>query len=137
MGARNSVEIFVDSSAFFALADQASEKGKLVQAIIVERRVPLVTTNFILAETLSLVTKRMGKFKGIEVGEKILESGIISLVYLDQPTQEEAWRTYRKYKDKDFDFIDATSFVFCQKHGIKEAVTLDHHFSQMGFRIHP
>ena len=131
------MEIFIDSSAFFVLGDRSSEKGKAVEALIFERETPLVTTNLVLAETLSLVTKRIGKVKGIEVGEKILHSGITRLVYLDAELQDEAWRLYKKYKDKDFDFIDATSLVFCQKHGIREVITLDHHFVQMGFKIIP
>ena len=101
------------------------------------RNVGFITTNFVFAETLSLVTKRIGKDKGIEMGEKILQSGVVGLAYLDEEIQKEAWKFYKKYKDKDFDFIDATSFVFCQKRGIKEAFTLDRHFAQMGFKIFP
>ena len=91
----------------------------------------------VFAETISLLTKRVGKHKGIEMGERILESDIIRLVYLDEGIQRDAWQLCKKYKDKDFDFIDAASFVFCQKQGIKEALTLDRHFSQMGFKVYP
>ena len=131
------MEIFIDSSAFFILGDQDSEEGQEVKSFIYDRKLHLVTTNFILGETLSLVTKRIGKAKGIEVGEIILKSGIVRVVYLDELLQEDAWKLYKRYKDKDFDFIDATSFVFCQRHGIREAVTLDRHFLQMGFKIYP
>lgn len=130
-------EIFIDSSAFFVLGDRASENGREIEIALLKNRGPFLTTNFILAETVSLITKRIGKGKGIEVGEKILQSGLVGLTFLDEETQKEAWKLYKKYKDKDFDFIDATSFVFCQKRGIKEALTLDRHFAQMGFKISP
>lgn len=130
-------EVFIDSSAIFVMGDRSSEEGEEIEKFLLARRTPLVTTNFILAETLSLVTKRIGKAKGIEVGEKVLASGIIRLVYLEESLQREAWEFYKKYRDKDFDFIDATSFVYCQQRGIKEVMTLDHHFTQMGFTIFP
>lgn len=130
-------EIFIDSSAFFALGDHASEKGPLIESLIREKQILLVTTNFVFAETISLVTKRIGKSKGVEIGDKLLDSGFVRLAYLDLEIQKEAWKIYKKYRDKDFDFVDAASFIFCQKQGIKEVITLDHHFSQMGFKVFP
>jgi predicted nucleic acid-binding protein len=130
-------EVFIDSSAIFVMGDRSSEEGEAVEEFLLTRRTPLVTTNFILAETLSLVTKRIGKTKGIEVGEKVISSGIIRLIYLEEALQREAWQFYKKYRDKDFDFIDATSFVYCKQQGIREVLTLDHHFTQMGFTIFP
>ncbi len=131
------METFFDSSGFFAWADEASVAGEKIRVLLVERRPSLVTTSMVFAETISLLTKRVGKHKGIEMGERILESDIIRLVYLDEGIQRDAWQLCKKYKDKDFDFIDAASFVFCQKQGIKEALTLDRHFSQMGFKVYP
>ena len=130
-------EVFLDSSAIFAWSDLASRDGQEVESFIEQGQASLVTTNLIVAETLSLVTKRVGKFKGIEVGEKLENSSIVQVVHLDEKIQKEAWQLYKKYKDKDFDLIDATSFVFCQKRKIHEVLTLDHHFAQMGFKVYP
>ena len=130
-------ELLIDSSAFFAWWDHASEEGKQIASLIVDEQIPLVTTNFLFAETLSLVTKRLGKARGIEIGKTILTSTVIRLAYLDENIQREAWQIYQKYKDKNFDFIDATSFALCHKRGIKEVLTLDRHFAQMGFKIFP
>ncbi len=131
------METFVDSSAFFAWGDLTTGVGEKIRSLLVKKQIRLVTTNLVFAETISLLTKRIGKHKGFELGERIIQSDIIRLVYLEEELQKEAWQLYKKYKDKDFDFIDATSFVFCQKHGIKEAITLDSHFSQMGFKVYP
>lgn len=129
--------IFVDSSAFFAWMDSSSPEGSAIETILLTQKYSLATTNLIFAETLSLITKRIGKRMAVQVGQSILASDLIRLVYLDQKTQQEAWKMFLKYKDKDFDFIDATSFTFCHQNKIKEVLTLDHHFSQMGFRKLP
>lgn len=131
------METFIDSSALFVWGDRTSEEGREIESFLRAERPRLVTTNFVLAETLSLITKRIGKARGLEVGEILFSSKIVRLVFLEESLQREAWQMYKKYKDKDFDLIDATSFVFCQKYGIKETVTLDRHFSQMGFKVRP
>lgn len=132
-----SAEIFLDSSAIYALTDKDDEAGPSVESFLKERRTPPVMTNLIFAESMSLITKRLGKRAGERTGEILLSSQFVRLVYLDEKIHRDAWTFYKKYRDKDFDFIDATSFVFCQKRGIKEALTLDRHFSQMGFKIYP
>ncbi len=129
------LEYFFDSSALFAWGDPTGSAGKKIEAFLLERQPSAVTTNLVFAEVISLATKRVGKFKGLTLGEKILSSHFIQLIHIDEPLQKEAWQLYKKYKDKDFDLIDASSFVICKKRGIKEIFTLDHHFSQMGFKI--
>lgn len=130
-------ELFLDSSAVYAFVDKDDDEGRNIEHFLKEKRLPLVTTNFIFAEALSLITKRLGKKIGEQTGEALLDSQFIRLVYLEENLQREAWKFYKKYKDKDFDFIDATSFVFCLKRGIKEVITLDKHFAQIGFTVYP
>lgn len=131
------VEYFIDSSALFAWADRSSDEGQAVEALICEGRVGLVTTNIVFAETISFITKRAGKSKGILFGEQCLSSNILHLAYIDAKMQQEGWALYKKYRDKDFDLVDATSFVYCRSHGIRRVLTLDRHFAQMGFQVLP
>ncbi|MDO8520262.1 MAG: PIN domain-containing protein [Deltaproteobacteria bacterium] len=128
---------FIDSSAFFAWTDEKSPEGSQIEATLAQTRSPLITSNLVFAETISLITKRIGKFKGRELGEKIRKSRTIQVARITEAEENEAWKMYLRYADKDFDFIDATSFVFCKKNGIKEVFTLDHHFAQMGFKVQP
>lgn len=129
--------MLMDSSALFVLGDPDGSDGKAVADYLARHQPSLVITDLIFAETLSLVTKRIGKYKGIEIGDRLLESPSFCMVDLDEKLKQEAWALYKKYKDKDFDFIDATSFVVCRQRGIKEVITLDRHFAQMGFKVHP
>ncbi|EKD42485.1 MAG: nucleic acid-binding protein contains PIN protein [uncultured bacterium] len=128
---------FIDSSALFAWMDASSREGKKIESLLGPMDHSLITTNLVFAETISLITKRVSKLAGVQAGQSIFASKLVHLSYLDLKTQQEAWKMYVKYKDKDFDFIDATSFVFCQQNKIKEVLTLDHHFTQMGFKILP
>lgn len=131
------LEYFIDSSALFAWGDPTGSAGKKIEAFLLEHHPSVATTNLVFSETISLVTKRIGKFKGVSLGEKILSSHFIRMIQIDEKLQNEAWQFYKKYKDKDFDLIDAASFIVCRKRGIKEVLTLDHHFVQMGFKVFP
>lgn len=130
-------KIFIDSSAIYALVDKDDASGPPIESFLKEKKPFLVTTNFIFAEALSLITKRLSKRVGIQTGEFLQNSRVITIIFLEGEIQKEAWNYYKKYKDKDFDFIDATSFIFCHTRGIREVITLDHHFSQMGFKTVP
>lgn len=129
--------VFFDTSAIYSFGNKNDEKGLRIKDFLKEQPVLLITTNFILAESLSLITKRHGKQMGTQIGELLHKSSFVDLYYLDKALQEKAWDLYKKYKDKNFDFIDSTSFIFCKEQGINEALTLDRHFSQMGFKIFP
>lgn len=134
--------LFVDTSAFFIWHDQDSTYGKALQSCLEEaglkeEETKLLTTDYVFAETISLITKRIGKYKGIEAGKNILSSRIIQIMTIDESLRQKAWAMYMKYKDKDFDLIDATSFSVCRERNIHQALTLDRHFSQMGFKTFP
>lgn len=130
-------DIFVDSSAYFAIADKRTLEGDEIVSLLSDSGASFVTTNLVLAETVSLITKRIGKHKAIEAVEKILSSRLTQMVHIDVDIQNEGWQLFKKYKDKDFDLIDAASFVVCKKRGIREILTLDRHFAQMGFKVIP
>ncbi len=128
---------FIDSSAFFAWLDASSNEGKKIESLLSNTDHTLVTTNLVFSETISLITKRIGKKAGIRAGQGILASDLIHIYFVDAKWHLEAWKMYLKYRDKDFDLIDATSFILCQRSKIREVLTLDHHFAQMGFKMLP
>ena len=41
---------------------------------------------------------------------------------------------YRRRTDKEWSLTDCISFLVMQEHGVSEALTADHHFTQAGFQ---
>ncbi len=79
------------------------------------------------------MTKRLGKQVGVVFAKGLQSSQQIDVVSAEPKHEKQALEMYEHYQDKDFDYIDAISFVLCKALSIKRVLTFDHHFIQMGF----
>lgn len=129
--------IFVDTSAFYAIVNKGEAHHNKIKEFIKNSKYLLVTTNLIFAETISLVTKRLGKKIAADFGSGLWNSERLNIYYLSEDYQKEAWDLFVRYKDKDFDYIDATCFTFMKKMDINKVLSFDRHFKQMNFEILP
>jgi predicted nucleic acid-binding protein len=50
---------------------------------------------------------------------------------------EKARRVFFRHRDKDYSFTDCTSLVVMQELKLRQALTTDMHFRQMGFQMLP
>lgn len=126
--------IFVDTSAHFAIANEKDIDHKGANAFLeklAKEEYTLLITNFILSETYTLMLRKIGREKAIEYIENLKKSSMIIRVSAED--EKKAWEIIRQYKDKDFSYVDATSFVVMERLGVKKAFTFDNHFKQYGF----
>jgi uncharacterized protein len=132
--------VLVDTSAFFALQNAGNRREHTATRRAAEQleadRAVLVTTDYVLDETYTLLRSAMGHAHAVRFGREIKRGGI-ELAQVDPEIQEEAWRTFERYADKDFSFTDCTSFAVMRRAKIRLALTLDHHFRQFGFDTSP
>ena len=96
-----------------------------------------VITNLVFSETVTLIRYKLGILPSIEFGKKLRESHEIKTIYVSEEKEEKAWKIFLKYSDKDFSFVDCTSFATMKDNKIKKAFTFDKHFQQFGFEIFP
>ena len=68
----------------------------------------------------------------VQFRESVYKSDILEIIYISMDTEEEAYKIFKKYKDKDFSFTDCTSFALMERKKIKKAFSFDHHFIQHG-----
>lgn len=129
--------ILVDTSAFYALADKKDPAHDRALAFLEGNETPLLTTNYVFAESLSLLTKRLGKAAAIRFGEGLKGSELVRLFHLTQDYEEGAWQEFLRYRDKGFDYIDSTCFAVMERQEIEAAFSFDRHFAQRGFRLLP
>ena len=135
-----SYAVLVDTSAFYALQSTGDASVHALVRAEAERfdadHAVLVTTDYVLDETYTLLRSALGHRAAVRFGREIRRGGI-EVVQVDPDIQEEAWRIFERYSDKDFSFTDCTSFVVMKHAELRVALTLDRHFRQFGFEVAP
>lgn len=93
---------------------------------------PLLTSNYIIDETLTLVKDRLGHHIAIKIGKELWNEEAAHLVRVTSTDEQNAWALFVKYHDKGFSFTDCTSFVLMKRLKITTVFTFDEHFDQYG-----
>ena len=94
----------------------------------------LVTTDYIVAETLNLAVARRGRFVADRALDLFERSRGIRVERIGAERFETAKAFFRRHADHDYSFTDCTSFVVMRELKIVDALTTDGHFAEAGFR---
>lgn len=129
--------VLVDTSAFYALADRSDEHHararKALSRFAREGR-ELLTTSFVIDETLTLVRMRLGHAQAVSLGERLMSSGWCRLIEISTELRQNAWEIFVRHADQTFSFTDCTSFAVMRAMRIAEAFTFDRaDFAAAGF----
>jgi predicted nucleic acid-binding protein len=129
--------IFADSSAiiaYFCVSDENHQQAQAgVQKMRKENRF-MVLTDYVFDECITGIMSRAGHAQAVLAGQFILESSVISLLWLDQETIYKAWEYFLNHDDKGYSFTDCTSFVLMKEMKLSHCLAFDRHFEQAGFR---
>lgn len=129
--------VFVDTSGWIALLN--ADDGLHDQAALCLRQLAistrrLTTTDWVLAETGNGLARTAARDRFVLAVERFLQSPHSRLVRIDPETFHQAVDLYAHVADKTWGLVDCASFVVMQHQGIREALTVDRHFSQAGFQ---
>ena len=132
------MSVFVDTSALYALLVRTEEGHAEVSTAfgeLLESGRPLVTTNYVLLESVALLQYRFG----LEP-VRDLERSLIPLVtrrWIDESLHRRAVERLLRTDRKKLSLVDCTSFVVMEDEGINDAFALDHDFTSEGFNLIP
>lgn len=137
------MRLFIDTSAFVALEDEDDKEHKAAldyREKIRREETPfraLYTSNYILDEVVTLLRLKLGHQAAVAFGENLRRSKVLRRLRVTPAIEDNAWKIFKKYSDKDFSFTDCTSFVLMEQEAISTAFTFDEHFQQYGFQMVP
>ncbi|MBN1653328.1 MAG: type II toxin-antitoxin system VapC family toxin [Deltaproteobacteria bacterium] len=133
-------KVFVDTAGWMMMADSADPEH---QAAIryrdhwLEEGGVLLSTDFVLDETLTLLRLRLGIDAAERWWDQVDSSTRVIWEWIDQERAEKGRRWFFKWRDKSFSFTDCTSFAVMKELRVQRAITSDRHFRQAGFDIAP
>lgn len=132
--------LFVDTAGWMACADAGDPAHATCAAArdaALERGSRLVTTDFVIDETLTLIKLRLGMTAAREWWNQVQNSQRVQWERVDAGRFDDGLALFFRYKDKGFSFTDCTSFAVMRELKITTALTTDRHFSQMKFVVVP
>lgn len=130
--------VFVDSSgwkAFIDKNDDFSQRASDIWEKLTDGSVDLITSNYIVDESLTLVRLRCGLDKALVLREFLYRGEPkIKVVRVSAGDETEAWKWFCKDWSK-LSFTDCVSFAVMKRLGLKEVFAFDQHFFKAGFKI--
>lgn len=133
-------QVFIDTGAFVALRNRAEREHELARETLkqlVEKRAQLYTSNYVFAETYTALLVRLGRSEAIEWGTRFRAGETIELVRVDEEIEQRAWSILESHTDKEWSYVDATSFALIERERLTAAFAFDRHFAQRGLNVMP
>jgi predicted nucleic acid-binding protein len=124
--------IFVDSGAWYASVCPEDANYRRANEWLAQNEEPLLTTDYIIDETLTLLRARGHSQRAIRIGTQFFAEELAGLHYLTPDQISNAWSVFRIFADKEWSFTDCTSRVVIESLGISTAFSFDRHFRQFG-----
>jgi hypothetical protein len=132
--------VFVDSGGWMACADGADPAHSACTAArdaALEAGRTLITTDFVVDETLTLIRFRLGLAAAIAWWQQIDGSARLRWERVEHDRFERARNLFFQYRDKDLSFTDCTSIAVMRELKLTTVITTDRHFHQVGFDVLP
>lgn len=132
--------VFVDTGGWMACADGADPAHAACTAArdaTLEAGRALITTDFVVDETLTLIRFRLGLAAANAWWQQIDGSARLRWERVENDRFERARHLFFQYRDKDLSFTDCTSIAVMRELKLTTVITTDRHFHRVGFDILP
>jgi uncharacterized protein len=128
--------VFADTSALFALLvhdDFMYVRAKANFQYFVQNNARLLTSSYVLLETLTLLQRRVSLEAVWDFNRKILP--LLDVVWADEGWYGRALQRLQVERDRNLSLTDCLSFEIMESREIKTAYTFDRHFTERGFEM--
>lgn len=130
--------IFLDTSALLALynnEDAWNEEASYKLKKRIENWDKFVTTDYVISETYTGLLG-FGGYKIVVEFDRDFKSGLWQVEKINEERFGRAREIFMRFnKDKEWSFVDCSSFVIMKELKIKKVFTYDKDFEQMGFEV--
>jgi predicted nucleic acid-binding protein len=127
-------DVFVDTSAFYALAnlaDRHHSEAVAAYATAVEND-DLTTSDHVIVETWCLLRARLGRAAAMAFWDSV-DRGVIKIVGVAARDFQRGREIAREWADQAFSIVDCTSFALMERLNIHRAFAFDRHFRIVRF----
>ena len=121
--------IFVDTGAFYALADGGDRNHAVARSVFEPRGAAgdLVTSDYVFVESWCLIRARLGRSAATKYWDA-MQSDIVKTYGVTSKDLFKARSIASSWPDQNFSLIDCTSFALMERLKLDEALAFDSHF---------
>lgn len=126
--------VFVDTSALYALFDRDDDSHAASAAEwerLVKGDAALVTSGFVLVETLALLQHRIGLDAVRAFQEDVYP--LLRIEWVSETDFEAGAAGVLSAQRRELSLVDCVSFVLMRRLGIRRVFAFDQHFAEQGF----
>ncbi len=126
--------IFIDTSFWVGLTGRTDQRHD--EAVRLFRQYgtqPLLTSNHIRGETWTVLRRRRGHRDAVAFLDLIERSARLTIVSVSEELEQEALRWLMRHDEREYSFVDASSFALMRSLKIRDALAFDGDFAAAGF----
>ena len=130
--------MFIDTGFFCALANRLDSWNPSAQSLIKQKileKYRLFTSNAVLYETYTLIRSRVNHGAAVDFMKNFPKTGVTEF-RITEVVELQAMQIFIRYADKDFSFVDCTSFAAIEQLRCRTVLTFDQHFKLYRYK-HP
>ncbi len=131
--------LFVDTAYVQGLYNSGDESHDICNQAVpfAQKAMQLFTTDAILMEIGNAFSTIQRRAQGSKIIRDFLKSRHIIVINLSPEYFQKAVQFYEERNDKEWGLTDCFSFIVMNEYHLEASLTVDHHFSQAGFKILP
>lgn len=130
--------VFIDTNVFIALEDEADSTHKraieLSEYLLKQKNVRYHTSSEVILETLTVLSRKLGKEIAKKFIKKHKNSQIID-IFFDENLYKSTLKAYLKLKQDKISFVDCSNVLIMKKYKIKHIFSFDEDFKKMGVEL--
>jgi predicted nucleic acid-binding protein len=126
--------IFIDTSFWVAFRNRRDEHhNQAVELLARHSRAPLVSSNHVRGETWTFLRRRAGHQAAVDFLDALNRSRRVRLEHITADIEARALRWLRRHDEREYSFVDASSFELMKALRAREALAFDGDFAAAGF----
>lgn len=124
---------FVDTSFWIALQSQRDHNHAAARSLLERGLGPLLTTNHVIGETWTVSRRLRGHAGAVAALRAVRAVSTLTVLHVEADVEQDAWRWLDRRDEREYSFVDATSFALMRRRRMREAFAFDGDFTAAGF----
>jgi predicted nucleic acid-binding protein len=126
-------KIYIDTSAFYALIDRSDTCHKAAKALwpsLLKNRINLVTSSYVVSETMTILQKRLGQEAACLWHKAVL--GVVDIQWVDRSLHTLGYELWQSLGRLGFSLIDCVGHILMNQHQVTRAFCFKAHYAHQG-----